>query len=910
MSGLEKSVTTDKYVLSSTEGEKQTYTYAEALEASTQYFKGDEAAAKIWINKYALKDAPTRKGDDLTKIVLYEKTPDDMHRRLASEFERIEIKQGYKDAMSKEDIFELIKDFKHIVPQGSPMSGIGNNNQIVSLSNCFVVGEGYDSYGGIMNVDQEQVQLMKRRGGVGHDLSHIRPKKSKVENSALSSTGVVPFMERYSNSTKEVAQDGRRGALMLSLSVEHPDAEDFIDAKLESGKVTNANISIKVTDEFMRAVQEDKSFIQQYPIGSSNPDVTKEIDARGLWKKIVHNAWKSAEPGILFWDTVEREAIPDSYALAGRERREKLEKKYGGSLENISLEDENVLAIANNLERFKTVSTNPCGEIPLCPYDSCRLLAINLFSYVKDAFTNQAKFNWAKFKKHVGVAQRLNDDIIDLELEKIDAIDKKIENDPEPAHIKAPEKALWENIRRTAIDGRRTGTGITGEGDMLAAMGFIYGTKGATDFAVEVQKTIAIEGYKASVELAKTRGPFPIYNANDEKDNPFIQRIRKENPKLYRDMKKHGRRNISLLTIAPTGTTSMMTQTTSGIEPVFLPVYERKRKISQNDQEAHVDEVDDEGVSWEHFKVFHHNFGTWLNVNGYNVDEIKQLADDSVRDKEKEAELEAIIASSPYYKATSNDVDWHEKVRMQGAIQKWVDHSISVTINLPKKVKEELIGDLYIDAWKAGCKGLTVYRDGSRKGVLTSGKENNKPFPKKRPDSLDAQVLRFSLNDGENGGEEWISVMGILHGRPYEMFTGQSNEEMLAIPNAVKKGKITKEKNEDETSRYDFSFVDRNGYTTTIGGISHQFKEDKWNYSKMISGMLRNEIPILEIKSILSKLHEGGLEGFGTWLAGVNRTLNKYIPDGEETGETCGTCETNFRYEGGCKTCDCGGTCE
>jgi len=852
----------EKELIDITEGQtgeekklRDTYSIDEAFEASKDYFEGDELAARVWVNKYALKDSFGK---------IYERTPDDMHRRLASEIGRIE--KRYPDPLSFDELFELLRGFKYIVPQGSPMTGIGNNFQIASLSNCFVIGhEGTaDSYGGIMKIDQEQVQLMKRRGGVGHDLSHIRPTGSPVLNSALSSTGVVPFMERYSNSTREVAQDGRRGALMLSISIKHPDAENFIDAKLEAGKVTGANVSVKISDEFMKAVVEGKSFVQQYPIDSDNPSHTNEIDARTLWKKIVYNAWKSAEPGILFWDTVTRESVADSYADRG----------------------------------FKTVSTNPCGEIPLCPYDSCRLLAINLFSYVDNPFTEKAKFNWDKFRTHVGLAQRIMDDIIDLELEKVDAILDKIYRDPENEEIKGVEIKLWENIKRKALDGRRTGVGITAEGDMLAGLGLCYGSENAIDFSVEVHKAVALEAYRSSVKMAKERGPFEIFDFNKEKDNPFLIRLGKEDPQLIDEMKQHGRRNISLLTIAPTGTTSLMTQTTSGIEPVFLPVYKRRRKVNPNDKKANITFVDEVGDSWEEYNVFHHNFLTWLKVNGMDPEEVKSFSDEDV------AEL---VKRSPYNKATSNDVNWMQKVKMQGAIQKWVDHSISVTINLPSDVKEELVGELYINAWKNGCKGVTVYRDGSRTGVLVAAdkkKNEESQFPIKRPRELDAEILRFKNND-----EDWIAFIGLLEGKPYEIFTGRKEEDTFPIPSKVKKGRIIKTKNEDGTKRYDFQYVDKYGYKVTMGGLSHQFNSEFWNYAKLISGVLRHGMPVVNAINLISSLRLDN-EFINTWSAGVVRSLKKYIPNGTKakSDQKCEECSSNnLIYQEGCLICtDCG----
>ncbi|PID93382.1 MAG: ribonucleoside-diphosphate reductase, adenosylcobalamin-dependent [Bacteroidetes bacterium] len=838
------------------EEKQKTYTFDEAYKASLDYFKGDELAARVWVNKYALKDSFGH---------IYEQTPNDMHRRLASEIHRIE--KRYPNPLSEAELFDLMKEFRYIVPQGSPMTGIGNHFQVASLSNCFVIGHDgvADSYGGIMKIDQEQVQLMKRRGGVGHDLSHIRPTGSPVLNSALTSTGVVPFMERYSNSTREVAQDGRRGALMLSISVKHPDAERFIDAKMESGKVTGANVSVRITDEFMKAVVEGKSFVQQYPLDAKEPRYVNEIDARELWQKVVHNAWKSAEPGILFWDTVTRESVADCYSDLG----------------------------------FKTVSTNPCGEIPLCPYDSCRLLAINLYSYVEQPFTGEARFNWEKFRKHVALAQRIMDDIIDLEIEKVDGILEKIDSDPEDKEIKRVETKLWENIRKKAMEGRRTGVGITAEGDMLAALGLRYGSEDAVDFSVEVHKALALSAYRSSVDMASERGAFEIYSFNKEKDNPFINRLGKEDPSLLEDMKKHGRRNISLLTIAPTGTTSLMTQTTSGIEPVFLPAYKRRRKVNPNDKEANITYVDEVGDSWEEYNVFHHNFLTWLEVNGMDPEEVKGFSEEDV------AEL---VKRSPYYKATSNDVDWLQKVKMQGAIQKWVDHSISVTINLPSDVKEELVGDLYVNAWKSGCKGVTVYRDGSRGGVLISNdKKKEKPateMPTKRPAELDAEILRFKNND-----EDWIAFVGLLDGQPYEIFTGRKEEDTFPIPNKVKKGKILKIRNEDGTKRYDFQYVDKYGYQVTMGGLSHQFNSEFWNYAKLISGVLRHGMPVLDAVNLVSSLRLNN-ESINTWSAGVVRALKKYIPDGTKakTGQKCEECSSDkLIYQEGCLICtECG----
>ncbi len=839
-----------------TQEKKKTYSTEEAVKASLEYFKGDELAATVWVNKYALKDSHGN---------IYELTPDDMHRRLAKELHRIESK--YPNPMPEKKIFELLKDFKYIIPQGGPMTGIGNNYQIGSLSNCFVVGRQNpaDSYGGIMLIDQEQVQLMKRRGGVGHDLSHIRPKGSPVKNSALTSTGLVPFMERYSNSTREVAQDGRRGALMLSVSSKHPDAEAFIDAKLESGKVTGANVSVKIDDDFMKSVVENKPYVQQYPVDSDKPTFVKETDAQKIWKKIVHNAWKSAEPGILFWGTVIRESIPDCYADLG----------------------------------YKTVSTNPCGEIPLCPYDSCRLLAINLYSFVEKPFTDKAVFNFNKFTEYVGYAQRFMDDIIDLELEKIEAILTKIKSDPEEEEVKRTEINLWENIKRKAQEGRRTGVGITGEGDMLAAMGLRYGTPNATDFAVEVQKNLALAAYRSSVEMAKDRGAFAIYDAKREKNNPMILRIKKENEELYNDMVKYGRRNIALLTIAPTGTTSLMTQTSSGIEPVFMPYYKRRRKVNPNDKNAKVSFVDEVGDSWEEYTVFHHKFLTWLEVNGYNPEKVKEMTD---------KEIEDLVKKSPYHKAASNDVDWHQKVKMQGKIQKWVDHSISVTINLPENVSEELVGELYVEAWKSGCKGVTVYRDGSRAGVLVSNKKTNnisQLATLKRPKVLEADILRFY-----NNNENWIAFVGLMENRPYEIFTGLVEDDVLPIPKSVQKGKIIKNKDEEGKTRYDFQYENKYGYKTTVEGLSHKFAPEFWNYAKLISGVLRYGMPIAQVVTLVDSLVLDS-DTINTWKVGVVRALKRYIEDGTKAKEgtvcpECGEIDTII-YQDGCLTCQsCG----
>lgn len=833
--------------------ERKTYSYEETEEASIEYFKGDELAAKVWTNKYALKDSFGN---------LYEKSPDDMHRRLAREIHRIEL--NYSNPLPEDLIYSVLKDFKYIVPQGGPMSGIGNEYQIASLSNCFVVGnEGNsDSYGGIMKIDQEQVQLMKRRGGVGHDLSHIRPKGTPVLNSALTSTGVVPFMERYSNSTREVAQDGRRGALMLSISIKHPDSGSFIDAKMESGKVTGANVSVKITDEFMKAVENNATFRQQYPINSPNPRFVNDIEASKLWDKIIHNAWKSAEPGVLFWDTIIRESIPDCYADLG----------------------------------YATVSTNPCGEIPLCPYDSCRLIAMNLFSYVNNPFTPEAEFDTELFKNHVGLAQRIMDDIIDLELEKIDAIINKINSDPEPEELKMVERNLWLNIRKKAKEGRRTGIGITAEGDMLAAMGLRYGTEEATEFSVDIHKTLALEAYRSSVYLAKERGAFAIYDSEREKNNPFIQRIREADPVLYSNMEKYGRRNIALLTIAPTGTTSMMTQTTSGIEPVFAVYYNRRRKVNPNDKNVKVTFTDEVGDSWEEFKVFHHKFIDWLEINGYDPEAVQQMDD---------TKLEKIIAKSPYYKATANDIDWVNKVKMQGLIQKWVDHSISVTINLPNNVKEELVSELYRTAWKSGCKGVTVYRDGSRSGVLVT-KKAAAPKPEatvKRPKTLECDVIRFNINE-----EKWIAFVGLRNKQPYEIFTGIADEEVFPIPKSINKGRIIKTKSEEGEKRYDFQYTDRYGYRKTIEGLSHMFNSEFWNYAKLISGVLRHGMPISNVVALVQSLNLDS-ESINNWKNGVERALKRYIPDGTKVKGECDKCEStdHLVYEEGCLICkNCG----
>jgi len=836
----------------------KTYTYEEAMAASLEYFKGDELAASVWINKYAMKDSFGN---------LYEHSPEDMHWRLANEFARIEKK--YPNPLTEDEIYDLLKEFRYIVPQGGPMTGIGNNHQIASLSNCFVIGHNKpaDSYGGIMRIDEEQVQLMKRRGGVGHDLSHIRPAGSAVLNSALTSTGVVPFMERYSNSTREVAQDGRRGALMLSISIKHPDSENFINAKLEQGKVTGANVSVKLDDEFMRAALHNKPYKQQYPVDSPNPKIVKEIDANALWKNIIHNAWKSAEPGVLFWDTIIRESLPDCYADLG----------------------------------YKTMSTNPCGEIPLCPYDSCRLIAINLFSYVENPFTPKAKFNMELFKDHARKAMRLNDDLIDLEMEKIDGIIAKIKSDPEEEDVKLAELTLWQKIQTKTLGGRRTGLGITAEGDMLAAMGLIYGSDKAIDFSVEIQKTLAIEAYRSSTLMAQDRGAFPIYDAKREVNNPMIARIRKEDEELYDQMVRYGRRNISMLTIAPTGSTSLMTQTTSGIEPVFLPVYKRRRKVNPNDKNVTISFRDGKGDAWEEYYVFHHKFLTWCEMNGMERSQILAL---------KDSQIDELFKKSPYYKATSNDIDWLAKVKMQGRMQKWVDHSISVTVNLPNDATEDLVADVYKTAWENGCKGITVYRDGSRTGVLVSTKDNEVKESvlrkKDRPQSLEAEVIRF-----KNGNEQWIALVGLMKGAPYEIFTGILDEDSRNIPKSVTMGFIVKEKSEAGNTRYDFQYIDRYGYKNTVGGISHMFNKEYWNYAKLISGVLRNGMPITDVVNLVNGLQLDS-EAISTWKNGVERTLKRYIPDGtkDDSGKKCEKCgSSELVYQEGCLNCiSCGYT--
>ena len=842
-----------------------TYTYNEAFEASKKYFEGDELAARVWATKYALKDSQGN---------YFELTPDDMHRRIAREIARIERK--YKNPMDEQLLFDLMNHFRYLVPQGSPMAGIGNNLQVGSLSNCFVIGlKGEpDSYGGIIKIDEEQVQLMKRRGGVGHDLSHLRPKGAEVKNSALTSTGLVPFMERYSNSTREVAQDGRRGALMLTVSVKHPDSEAFVDAKMTEGKITGANVSLKIDDAFMQAAIAGKEYTQQYPIHAEKPKYTQKIDATTFWNKIIHNAWQSAEPGVLFWDTIIRESLPDCYADLG----------------------------------FKTVSTNPCGEIPLCPYDSCRLLAINLYSYVENPFTPNAKFNFSKFKEHVMYAQRMMDDIIDLEMEKIETIIAKIEADPETDEVKATELNLWKKIKDKTSQGRRTGVGTTAEGDMIAAMGLTYGTEEATKFSVEVHKTLALAAYRSSVMLASERGAFPVFDYKREVNNPFMNRLKEADSELYDLMLKYGRRNIACLTIAPTGTTSILTQTTSGIEPVFLPVYKRRRKVNANDKEVRVDFVDESGDAFEEYVVYHPKFITWMNIKGIEV-----------KDNYTQEQIDEIVAKSPYYKATSNDVDWLNKVKMQGAVQKWVDHSISVTINLPNDVSEEMVNKLYVEAWKSGCKGCTVYRDGSRSGVLISLKnekkkttENAAPSPAdengfvthKRPIELDADVVRF-----QNNKEKWIAFIGLIDGKPYEIFTGiADDDEGIFCPKSVSKGKIIKVIDENGQKRYDFQFVNKRGFKTTIEGLSEKFNPEFWNYAKLISGVLRYRMPIAQVLKLVGSL-ELDNQSINTWKVGVERALKKYLPNGEKaSGQTCPNCgQESLVYQEGCLICtNCG----
>ncbi len=854
--------------------QSKNFAFEEAFEEALKYFAGDELAARVWVNKYSMKDSFGN---------IYEKSPEDMHWRIANEIARIEKK--YKNPMSAREIFDLLDHFKYVIPAGSPMTGIGNNHQVASLSNCFVIGlDGdADSYGAIMRIDEEQVQLMKRRGGVGHDLSHIRPKGSPVNNSALTSTGLVPFMERYSNSTREVAQDGRRGALMLSVSIKHPDSEAFIDAKMTEGKVTGANVSVKIDDAFMEAATSDKPYVQQFPVDGDEPLVKREISAKALWEKIVHNAWKSAEPGVLFWDTITRESIPDCYADLG----------------------------------FRTVSTNPCGEIPLCPYDSCRLLSINLYSYVVHPFTKDAYFDMDKFRKHVQIAQRIMDDIVDLELEKIDRIMQKIQQDPQSDEVKGSEYHLWKKIKHKSSQGRRTGVGITAEGDMIAAMGLRYGTPEATEFSVNVHKNLALSAYRSSVTMAQERGAFAVFDACREKNNPFLLRIKEADQQLYADLQKYGRRNIACLTIAPTGTTSLMTQTTSGIEPVFMPVYKRRRKVNPNDTDVHVDFVDEVGDSFEEYIVYHKKFLEWMNVNG--IDSTKKYTQE---------EIDKLVAQSPYYKATANDVDWLEKVKMQGAIQKWVDHSISVTVNLPNDVDEALVNRLYVEAWKSGCKGCTIYRDGSRAGVMISvsksekkqkGKEQTKdnsvdqnalPLCKQpevievRPKVLECDVVRF-----QNNKEKWVALVGLLDGYPYEIFTGlQDDDEGIVLPKSVVKGKIIKQKQDDGPSRYDFQFENKRGYKTTVEGLSEKFNPEYWNYAKLISGVLRYRMPIDRVINLVSSLQLKD-ESINTWKNGVERALKKYVDDGTEAkGKKCPVCgHETLVYQEGCLICkNCG----
>ena len=840
--------------------ESKAYSYDEAYEATLEYFGGDELAARVWVSKYALKDSFGN---------LYELTPDDMHHRIASEIARIE--QKYPNPMSHEEVFGLMRNFKYIVPQGSPMSGIGNNYQVGSLSNCFVIGlDGNpDSYGGVIRIDEEQVQLMKRRGGVGHDLTHIRPKGTPVNNSALTSTGLVPFMERYSNSTREVAQDGQRGALMLTVSIKHPDSEAFIDAKMVEGKVTGANVSVRITDDFMQSVAEGTDFVQKYPVDSDAPMVSKSVDAKALWNKIIHNAWKSAEPGVLFWDTITRESVPDCYSDLG----------------------------------FRTISTNPCGEIPLCPYDSCRLLAINLYSYVKNPFTDKAYFDFDLFRTHVGRAQRMMDDIIDLEMEKIDLILRKIDEDPETEEVKFAERNLWQKIRTKTLKGRRTGVGTTAEGDMLAALGYKYGTPEATAFSVSVHKALALAAYNASVDMASERGAFEIFDAAREAENPYINRLREADPALYEKMLKHGRRNIACLTIAPTGTTSLMTRTTSGIEPVFMPVYKRRRKVNPNDTAVRVDYTDETGDSFEEYIVYHPKFIDWMRINNIEV-----------RDDYSQDEIDALVARSPYAGATANDIDWLEKVRMQGAVQKWVDHSISVTINLPSDVSEETVAELYLEAWRSGCKGCTVYRDGCRSGVLIALEKKQepqidlpdvKPHVAKRPIELEADVVRF-----QNNKEKWIAFVGLIDGEPYEIFTGLADDEDgIFCPKSVTHGKIIKAIGADGSKRYDFQFVNKRGYKTTIEGLSDKFNPEYWNYAKLISGVLRYGMPIDQVLKLVSGL-ELDSQSINTWKMGVERALKKYLPNGTKaSGQRCPNCgNETLVYQEGCLICTSCGT--
>ncbi|MBD5368973.1 MAG: adenosylcobalamin-dependent ribonucleoside-diphosphate reductase [Bacteroides sp.] len=840
----------------------KTYTYDEAFDASKEYFDNDELAARVWVSKYALKDSFGN---------IYEKTPEDMHRRIASEIVRIENK--YPNPMTEAEVMELLDHFRYVVPQGSPMAGIGNNFQVGSLSNCFVIGlDGTpDSYGGIIRIDEEQVQLMKRRGGVGHDLSHIRPKGTPVKNSALTSTGLVPFMERYSNSTREVAQDGRRGALMLSVSIKHPDSEKFIDAKLEQGKITGANVSVRIDDDFMNAAINGTNYTRQFPVDSDNPDVTVDTDARALWNKIVFNAWKSAEPGVLFWDTIIRESVPDCYSDLG----------------------------------FRTISTNPCGEIPLCPYDSCRLVAMNLYSYVKNPFTDKAEFDFDKFRDHVAKAQRIMDDIIDLEMEKIDTIIEKIKSDPETEEVKSAELHLWEKIRAKTLQGRRTGLGTTAEGDMIAALGLRYGTPEATDFSVEVHKALALAAYRSSAVMAGERGAFDVYDSEREKNNPYIQRLAQADPSLYELMLKNGRRNIACLTIAPTGTTSLMTRTSSGIEPVFMPVYKRRRKVNANDVESRVDYVDDSGDAFEEYVVYHPKFVDWMKTQGIEV-----------KDDYTQEQLDNLVARSPYHKATANDVDWLEKVRMQGRIQKWVDHSISVTVNLPADTTVDLVNKLYVEAWRSGCKGCTIYRDGSRSGVLVAI-EKKKPEPaaapmadyrphvSKRPIELEADVVRF-----QNNKEKWIAFIGLVDGKPYEIFTGLADDEVgIFCPKSVSKGRIIKAIDEKGNKRYDFQFINKRGYKTTIEGLSDKFNPEYWNYAKLISGVLRYGMPIDQVIKLVNGL-ELNSQSINTWKMGVERALKKYIPSGTAAnGQRCPNCgQETLIYQEGCLLCTSCGT--
>lgn len=843
--------------------ERKTYTYDEAYDATLRYFDGDELAARVWVTKYALKDSFGN---------LYEQTPDDMHHRIASEIARIEAK--YPNPMSHDEVFSYLKNFNYIIPQGSPMTGIGNDMQVSSLSNCFVIGlDGCpDSYGGIIRIDEEQVQLMKRRGGVGHDLSHIRPKGTPVKNSALTSTGLVPFMERYSNSTREVAQDGRRGALMLTVSVKHPDSEAFVDAKMTEGKVTGANVSVRIDDEFMKAATEERPYIQQFPVDAENPDIEKEIDAKAFWAKIIHNAWKSAEPGVLFWDTITRESVPDCYADLG----------------------------------FRTISTNPCGEIPLCPYDSCRLLAVNLYAYVKNPFTPKAEFDFDLFAQHVGKAQRMMDDIIDLEEEKIQKILAKINSDPETAEVRGPELHLWDKILTKTLKGRRTGLGTTAEGDMIAALGLKYGTPEATAFSVSVHKALALAAYRSSVEMARERGAFEIYDAAREKNNPYINRLREADPALIEEMEKTGRRNIACLTIAPTGTTSLMTRTTSGIEPVFMPVYKRRRKVNPSDVDVRVDYVDESGDSFEEYIVYHPKFLEWMKINGIEP-----------RRNYTQEEIDQLVARSPYAGATANDIDWLEKVRMQGAVQKWVDHSISVTINLPADVTEDVVNKLYVEAWRSGCKGCTVYRDGSRSGVLVSIEKKKSepavvnapseihPHVIKRPIELEADVVRF-----QNNKEKWIAFVGLMNNEPYEIFTGLADDDDgIFCPKSVNHGKIIKAMNADGSRRYDFQFVNKRGYKTTIEGLSDKFNPEYWNYAKLISGVLRYGMPIAQVLKLVSGL-ELDSQSINTWKMGVERALKKYLPNGTQaSGQKCPNCgcETLI-YQEGCLICTSCGT--